>query len=447
MTFHADLHIHSKHAYATSPAADLPRLAEWAARKGITVLGTGDFTHPAWLEELETLLRPAEPGLFRLERDVERAVYERLPQACRRPVRFMLQVEIATIQPGTSRAHKVHHLIYVPTLDAARALRRRLGRIGNLDADGRPILGIAARDLLEITLEVGRDCYLIPAHIWTPWFSALGSRSGFDSIDECYADLASHVFAVETGLSSDPPLNRRVSRLDRFTLVSNSDAHSPPMIGREACVFECELDYFAMRRALETGVGYGGTVEFYPEEGKYHLDGHRKCRVRLHPTETRILDSRCPVCQSPLTLGVLNRIEALSDRADARGSTAPDRYSSLVALPEVLSELTGVGAKSKRVALEQQAIAEKLGPELCVMLEQPLEDLRKVSLANFDIAIDRMRTGCVRIEPGFDGAYGRVRLFEPGELATSRPSARPTHKRPIAKESSAHPDSTSTLRD
>ena len=285
--FYADLHIHSKYSRATSRDADLEHMAYWARRKGVALLGTGDFTHPQWFAELQRDLIPAEPGLFRLRDELQRSVDEQLPAAARAAIRFVLQVEISTIYKRGERTRKVHHLIYVPGWEQAEQLIQKLSKIGNLKSDGRPILGLDSRDLLEITLECGEGCYLVPAHIWTPWFAVLGSQSGFDSVDECYGDLAHEIFALETGLSSDPPMNWRLSQLDRFALVSNSDAHSPPKLGREACVFETDLDYFAVRRALQTGQGYGGTVEFFPEEGKYHLDGHRKCNVRLTPEETK----------------------------------------------------------------------------------------------------------------------------------------------------------------
>src|SRR6266498_885821 len=266
MPFYADLHIHSKYSRACSRDCDLEHLAWWPRRKGVTVVASGDCTHPAWFEHLRENLEPAERGLLR------------------GPVRFMLSVEISTIYKRAERPRKVHHLVYVPDLEAAERFNRRLGRIGNIASDGRPILGLDSRDLLEITLESGPGSYLVPAHAWTPWFAVLGSKSGFDAVDDCYLDLADHIFALETGLSSDPAMNWRVSSLDRFRLVSNSDAHSPPMLGREACVFSSEMDYFSMRRALETGEGYGGTVEFFPEECKDPIHGHRKCDVCLEPS-------------------------------------------------------------------------------------------------------------------------------------------------------------------
>jgi DNA helicase II / ATP-dependent DNA helicase PcrA len=416
MDFYADLHIHSKYSRATSKDADLEHLALWARRKGITVVGTGDFTHPAWLEEIRTKLVPAEPGLFRLRPEIEREIEQRLPASCQGPVRFLLEVEISTIYKKGDRTRKVHHLIYAANLDTAARLRERLAAIGNLNADGRPILGLDSRHLLEITLESGPDAYLVPAHVWTPWFAVLGSKSGFDSVEECYGDLAHHIFAVETGLSSDPPMNWRVSRLDRFTLVSNSDAHSPPMLGREACAFETDLDYFAIRRALETGEGYRGTVEFFPEEGKYHLDGHRTCGVRLEPPETRRLDGLCPVCSKPLTVGVMHRVEELADRPEDGPPARPVPFRNLVPLPEVLAEIHGVGPKSRTVEQAFSQIVGRLGPEIDILERLPLEDVARVGDGLLGEAISRLRAGRVRREAGYDGEYGVIRLFEPDEI-------------------------------
>src|SRR5215467_4598483 len=349
MRFHADLHVHSKYSRATSRDLDLEHLAAWACRKGIGVVGTGDFTHPAWCAELKEKLVPAEPGLFRLRDDIEKGVAATLPPACRTAVRFMLEVEISTIYKKGDKTRKVHHLIYAPDFATVDRINARLARIGNIASDGRPILGLDSRDLLEITLESDPGAYFIPAHIWTPWFAALGSQSGFDSIAECYGDLAGNIFAVETGLSSDPAMNWRVSFLDRYRLVSNSDAHSPGKLGREATAFDCDLDYFAIRRALETGRGYVGTVEFFPEEGKYHLDGHRKCNVRLTPRETLANEGRCPVCGERVTVGVLHRIEMLADRREeeTKPPTTAGEVTNLVPLAEILSEIVGAGAASK----------------------------------------------------------------------------------------------------
>ena len=420
MTFYADLHVHSKYSRATSRNCDLEHLALWARKKGIGIVATGDFTHPAWRADLKEKLVPAEPGLFRLRPDLERAVEERLPPACRSEgtvVRFMLSVEISTIYKKFDRTRKIHHLIYTPDFDSTDRVVDSLSRIGNLHSDGRPILGLDSRHLLEIALESGPGSYLVPAHIWTPWFAALGSKSGFDAIDECYGDLAPHIFAVETGLSSDPPMNWRVSSLDRFRLVSNSDAHSPEKLGREVCVFDTDLDYFALRRALETGEGYGGTLEFFPEEGKYHLDGHRTCNVRLSPRETREREGLCPACGKPLTVGVMHRVEDLADRS---GEVAPPATAgamqSLIPLPEILSEIHQVGPKSKRVARHYESLLGRLGPELPLLDSLPLEDIRPAASPLLAEAVSRLRRQEVVREAGYDGVYGTIRLFRDAEL-------------------------------
>ncbi|HEX7181814.1 MAG TPA: UvrD-helicase domain-containing protein [Thermoanaerobaculia bacterium] len=416
MLFYADLHVHSKYSRATSRDCDLEHLALWARRKGITVVGTGDFTHPAWFEEIRSKLVPAEPGLFRLRPEIEREVEQRLPPSCHGPTRFLLEVEISTIYKKGDRTRKIHHLIYAASLDTAARLRERLAAIGNIAADGRPILGLDSRHLLEITLESGPDAYLIPAHVWTPWFAVLGSKSGFDSVEECYGDLASHIFAVETGLSSDPPMNWRVSRLDRFTLVSNSDAHSPPMLGREACSFDTDLDYFAIRRSLETGEGYRGTVEFFPEEGKYHLDGHRACNVRLEPPETRRLQGLCPACGKPLTVGVMHRVEELADRPEDAQRARMSPFRCLVPLPEVVSEILGVGPKTRGVEQAISQLVAKLGPEIDILERLPLEEVARAGDGLLLEALTRLRAGQVRRDAGYDGEYGVIRLFEPDEI-------------------------------
>ena len=414
--FYADLHVHSKYSRATSRDADLENMALWAQRKGLSVVGTGDFTHPVWMQEIRDKLVPAEPGLFRLRDDIQREVDQQVEDACRAPVRFMLEVEISTIYKKGEKTRKIHHLIYAPDLQQADRIVERLDRIGNLKSDGRPILGLDSRDLLEITLDSGEDCYLVAAHIWTPWFAAMGSRSGFDSIDDCYGDLAEHIFAVETGLSSDPPMDWRLSCLDRFTLVSNSDAHSPPKLGREACVFDTELDYFSMRRALETGDGYAGTLEFFPEEGKYHLDGHRKCGVRQTPGKTRTTAGRCPVCEKDLTVGVYHRVDQLADRPEGFVPDEPAPYRRLIPLPEVLSEILGFGPKSKRVQQAWHEIIGQLGPELFILNDAPIEELRAAGDPFVAEAVERMRRGEVFTEAGYDGEYGVVRVFRDDEL-------------------------------
>ena len=416
MAFYADLHIHSKYSRATSKNCDLKHLAYWARKKGITVIGTGDFTHPVWQAELKEQLVPAEPGLFRLRPELEKEVAQMLPSACQGTTRFMLSVEISTIYKKGDKTRKIHHLLYAPDFSTVERMTERLSRIGNVKSDGRPILGLDSRHLLEITLESDPGSYLVPAHIWTPWFAALGSKSGFDAIDECYADLAPHIFAVETGLSSDPEMNWRVSSLDRFRLVSNSDAHSPEKLGREACVFDTELDYFSIRRALETGQGYRGTIEFFPEEGKYHLDGHRNCLVRLLPHQTQQLEGRCPECGKPLTVGVMHRVDDLADREDDTQPETAGAVQSLVPLPEMLSEILHVGPKSKKVGQHYEGLLNHLGPELQLINDIPLEDIRKSGDTLIAEAISRLRKQEVIREAGYDGVYGTIRLFREEEL-------------------------------
>jgi DNA helicase-2/ATP-dependent DNA helicase PcrA len=422
MRFYADLHVHSKYSRATSRDLDLEHLAHWAARKGIAVVATGDFTHPAWAAELKAKLVPAEPGLYRLAPEIETALMGTLPAACRTPVRFMLEVEISTIYKKGDKTRKVHHLIYAPDFATVDRISARLARIGNIASDGRPILGLDSRDLLEITLESGPGAYLVPAHIWTPWFAALGSQSGFDSIAECYRDLAPQIFAVETGLSSDPAMNWRLSMLDRYRLVSNSDAHSPGKLGREATAFDGDMDYFAIRRALETGAGYAGTVEFFPEEGKYHLDGHRKCASRLTPRETLANDGRCPVCGERVTVGVLHRVEMLADRTEQQAVPPPTagKAENLVPLPEVLAEINATGAASKAVERSYDRLIATLGPELAILDAVPVEDISRASSSLLAEAIARLRGGQVIREAGYDGEYGVIRLFEERELRNLR---------------------------
>ena len=416
-TFHADLHIHSKYSRACSRDCDLEHLTWYAKRKGLTLVGTGDFTHPAWNAHLRETLVPAEPGLYRLNDDLARDVDRTLPSiVAASTVRFMLSVEISTIYKRGDKTRKVHHLVYLPDLDAVDRFNAKLSRIGNIGSDGRPILGLDSRDLLEITLEASPDGYLVPAHIWTPWFAALGSKSGFDAIADCYVDLADHIFAVETGLSSDPAMNWRVSSLDKYTLVSNSDAHSPPALAREAHSYECALDYYAVREALRTGEGYAGSIEFFPEEGKYHADGHRACGVRWDPAETIAAGGTCAGCGKPVTVGVLSRIEALADRPDGERPAGKAGFLNLVPLPEIVGEILDVGPRSKTVTREVDGLVAALGPELDILTKIPPAQLAAVGGELLGEAVTRLRRGQVIRQSGYDGEYGVIRLFEPTEL-------------------------------
>jgi DNA helicase-2/ATP-dependent DNA helicase PcrA len=420
---YADLHVHSRYSRATSKDGTLDQFARWGQLKGLSVLGTGDFTHPAWRESIGSQLVPAEPGLFRLKPAAERVIDTDLPEACRSgaspfssPVRFVLQVEISTIYKRDGATRKVHHVILCPGLKEADALTASLAKIGNLKSDGRPILGLDSRRLLELTLEAGEGCMLIPAHIWTPWFSALGSKSGFDSIADCYGDLASHVFAVETGLSSDPAMNWRVSSLDRYRLVSNSDCHSPDKLGREATAFETAVDYHAIRKALETGTGYAGTVEFFPEMGKYHLDGHRNCGICWDPAETKKNRRLCPVCGKGVTVGVMARVDELADRPDGVKPATGGDFRRFIPLCELLGELLDCGGGAGKVDNAWQALVKSVGPELYVLGHAPLDILEQAGPPRLAEAISRMRAGRVICEAGYDGEYGIVRLFTPAEL-------------------------------
>ncbi|MGO9117000.1 MAG: UvrD-helicase domain-containing protein [Desulfomonilaceae bacterium] len=448
MIYFADLHIHSKYSRACSRDCNLVELARWASLKGIRLLATGDFTHPAWRNEIKEMLVDAESGLFRL---ADGNIPETLVlQGGFGPndVRFILNVEISSIYKKDGATRKVHNLIFMPDFDSMEKFTARLDRIGNINSDGRPILGLDSRDLLEIALETHESSFLIPAHIWTPWFSILGSRSGFDSVEECFGDLAPHIFALETGLSSDPEMNHRVSALDRFTLISNSDTHSPARLGREANIFQGDLGYHHIRDALIAGgkrtldsiksdslIGtavfegikrnettidreepaFLGTIEFFPEEGKYHLDGHRKCGIRLDPVETHKLNDRCPVCGQLVTIGVMNRVIELADREQ---SVIPERgapFWRLLTLQEIVAQSLGVGPQSKKVNLLYQDLLRNLGPELIILWALPLEEIAQHAPDIVTESIRRVRSGELSIEAGFDGEYGTVKLFGEGE--------------------------------
>ena len=417
MKFIADLHIHSKYSRATAKNLDLEHLYVAAQIKGISLVGTGDFTHPAWVEEIETKLVPAEPGLFALREEIAAEMDREVPASCRRPVRFILQCEISNIYKKADRVRKNHNLIYFPDLKTAKQFNARLDAIGNIHSDGRPILGLDAQKLLEIMLETSDQGFLVPAHIWTPWFSMFGSKSGFDSMEECFGDLTPHIFAVETGLSSDPPMNWRVADLDNVRLLSNSDAHSPGYLGRNASVFDTDLDYFSLRTALEdpAATGYLGTLDMYPEEGKYHFDGHRKCGVCLNPDETAKLENRCPECGRGMTLGVLHRVRELADRPEGYLPEGRQGYTSIIPLADILAEIFQVGPKTKKVNTHYQKAVESLGSELHILTEATLDQIRETRIPLLAEAVEKMRSGNVHIHPGYDGEFGKVALFSDEE--------------------------------
>jgi len=411
----ADLHVHSRFSRATSRDLDFVALHRAALDKGVGLVGTGDFTHPGWLEEIESQLEAAEGGLLRLSGGLDRAAREGLPLAPGGGVRFVLQAEICSIYTRDGRVRKVHNLVYMPSLDAVRRLVGKLEAVGNLASDGRPILGLDSRHLLEMVLEADPLAFLVPAHIWTPWFSLLGSRSGFDSVEECFGDLSGEVFAAETGLSSDPPMNWRLSGLDRLTLISSSDAHSAGRLGREAVLVDIALSFEALRAALATRAGYLGTVEMFPQEGKYHLDGHRKCALRLEPEATRALGGRCPVCGGLVTVGVMSRVLELADRPSGFEPEQAARFERLVPLPEVVAEAHGVGSGSRRVEEELRRLRQCLGPELEVLRRVALDDVTTVGGPVLGEAVRRVRAGQVDIAAGYDGEYGTVSIFAAGE--------------------------------
>jgi uncharacterized protein (TIGR00375 family) len=410
----ADLHLHSHYSRATSRQLTLEHLWKWAQLKGVQVVATGDVAHPGWLAEVREKLDPAEEGLFRLKPELESAVADEVPDSCRGTVRFVIGGEISNIYKKHDRTRKVHNIVFSPSFETTANLQAELEKIGNIRSDGRPILGLDSRDLLEIVLETDERCHLIPAHIWTPWFSILGSKSGFDSVQECFADLTSQIFAVETGLSSDPPMNWRVSWLDDYTLISNSDAHSPPKLAREATLFDTELSYDALFGALQSGdpAQFQGTIEFFPEEGKYHLDGHRKCGVCWEPVTTIANEGVCTQCGKPVTVGVYHRIEQLADRAPGVRPPSVAPFTSLIPLPEALSEILNVGPNSKRVQAEYMRLLGRLGPELVILRELPLEDIAASGGPQLAEGIRRMRAGEVVAQSGYDGEYGVIRMFD-----------------------------------
>ena len=417
MKFIADLHVHSKYSMATAKNLDLENLYIAAQLKGITVIGTGDATHPGWISEIKEKLVPAEAGLFRLKDEIASICDNQVPLSCRRKVRFVLVSEISNIYKKKNKTYKNHNLTFLPDLRSAERFNKRLDRIGNIKSDGRPILGLDARNLLEILLESSDDSFLIPAHIWTPWFSLLGSRSGFNSIEDCFEDLSPRIFAVETGLSSDPAMNWRVKNLDRMTLVSNSDAHSPMKLGREANIFDTGLNYFDLKAALQSGdpKRFLGTFEFYPEEGKYYLDGHRKCGVCLHPEETTKLKGICPVCGKPLTLGVMYRVSELADRQTGKKAGRSHPYYSIAPLVDLLSEIFNVGSGSKKVARHYYSALTSLGSEFSILHDLEIEKIKAAGIPLLAEAVNRMRLKTIDVMPGYDGEYGKIKIFSDSE--------------------------------
>jgi len=401
----ADLHIHSKYSRAVSQEMTLENIALWAAKKGINIMGTGDFTHPLWFEEIKTKLEPSEEGLYRLKSQNQNFKSE---------TRFMLTVEISSIYSKGGRVRKVHNIVFAPSIETAEKINNRLKWIGNLNSDGRPILGLDSKELLKIILDIDSRCVLIPAHAWTPWFSVFGSMSGFNSLEECFEELTPHIFAIETGLSSDPKMNWRLSNLDKISLISNSDSHSLQKIGREANVFDCDLRYDAIFDAIKTKdpKKFLFTIEFFPEEGKYHYDGHRLCNVSFSPEETKKHNGICPVCGGKLTIGVLNRVEELSDREDKDIDIKKYiPYKSLIPLDEIIADIFGIGKASKKVSEMYERAIKEIGPEFEILLDASYDKISQFD-ERLAIAIKNVREGRVNLIPGYDGEYGKISILK-----------------------------------
>lgn len=410
-----DFHIHSKYSRATSREMEVGTLALWAEKKGINLLGTGDFTHPQYFAELQGALEPAEKGLFKLRRRPS-------------PVRFILTVEVSNIFPakGGGAAKRIHTIIFAPSFEVAQKINSTLSRLGKLASDGRPIFGMHVKQIVKVSLDASPDCLVVPAHAWTPWFSLYGANSGFDSLEECFEEEAKNIFAIETGLSSDPAMNWRLSALDRITLLSNSDSHSPSRIGREANVFDSEMDYFEIIKAIREKdrkkLLY--TIEFFPEEGKYHFDGHRDCDLVLPPAETKKLNKVCPRCGRKLTVGVLHRVDDLADREEGFRPANGIPFKNMIPLDEIIADALGQAVGTKAVDQEYERMIKQAGPELSILLDKSEEELLPLVPRRILDGILRVREGQVEILPGYDGVYGKIKIFKGGEKteAVSAPS-------------------------
>jgi uncharacterized protein (TIGR00375 family) len=398
MEFIADFHIHSKYSRATSRDMDIKHLAQWAKLKGITLMGTGDFTHHLWLEELKHTLEDCGNGLFKYA-----GIY------------FMLTVEISSIYSKEGKGYRIHNLIFAPSFAVVDKINNALLRRGaNLSSDGRPIIGLAAAELARIVFDIDENCIIVPGHIWTPWFSLFGSMSGFDKIEDCFEEQTPKIFALETGLSSDPGMNWRLSALDRFTLISNSDSHSPQKIGREANVFNCDLDYKTIREVLKTKDKnrFLYTIEFFPEEGKYHFDGHRLCGIRWSPKETKEHNGKCPKCGKPVTVGVVNRLEKLADRPEGFKPQNAIPFKNLIPLDEIIASAKGLGKASISVQRDYDFYLTKFGTEFEILLKASKEELLKGLSPKVAEGVLLARQGKVNIKPGYDGEYGTISVFQ-----------------------------------
>jgi uncharacterized protein (TIGR00375 family) len=435
MRYIADLHIHSKYSRACSPMLELENIAFWCGRKGINIVSTGDFTHPAWFLDIKNKLELGKNGLYRLKGNpstTANAGQAELPPtlSLRRtgtmaasipPVNFILGTEIASIYRQGDKARRIHTCIYFPRIEDVEKFNSYLESHGyNLKSDGRPIIGMPVKELAKICFDINQNAMVVPAHAWTPWFAVFGSKSGFNSLEECFEEMAPHIFAIETGLSSDPAMNWRLSQLDKITLISNSDAHSLANLGREANVFEIadNTDLYAriariLREKDKDKFLY--TIEFFPEEGMYHFDGHALCGTRMSPEETKKQKGLCPVCKKPLTIGVLNRVSELADRGEKEKPASAISYKSLVPLAEIIAEALDKGKNTKGVIREYDNILSKGGSEFKILLDSSYDELKKITLPEIVEGIKRVRAGKLIIEPGYDGVYGTVRIFSDKE--------------------------------
>ena len=410
MKFVGDFHIHSRFARATSKDMNVVNLDTWAQIKGIKVMGTGDFTHPFWLKELKEQLESAEQGLYKVK-------------GKNSDTRFILTSEISCIYSKGQKVRKIHLILFAPSFETVEKINTQLSWVGNLRSDGRPIIGIDAKEVVKIALSASPDCMIIPAHAWTPWFSVFGSKSGFNSLEECFDEYTKYIYAIETGLSSDPAMNWRLSGLDNIALISNSDSHSLPKIGREANVFDTEVSYQGIADALKTKdpLKFLYTVEFFPEEGKYHFDGHRLCNISLSPQESKKTNNMCPVCKRPLTIGVLNRVEELADRPEGFVPANAIPFKSVIPLEEIIADVLGVGVGTKQSIQEYEKLIKTFQNEFAVLLNASSQELKDATLPEIAQGILRVREGKVKIEPGYDGEYGKIKIFLKGEkIATTQ---------------------------
>ncbi len=412
----ADFHIHSRFSRATARDITVENLNLWMKKKGINVLGTGDFTHPQWFKELKENLEPTEEGLYRFKKEND----------SKNIARFILSTEISCIYSQGGRVRRIHHLILAPSFEAAEKINVALSWQGKLESDGRPILGISSIDLVKLLFKISPQIVVVPAHIWTPWFSLFGSMSGFDALEECFgSELTPKIFAIETGLSSDPQMNWRLSQLDNVAIISNSDSHSLSKIGREANVFDAELSYNCLIEAIKFGIPsnyqknpnkFLFTIEFFPEEGKYHYD--RLCNVILSPKESKNLKNVCPKCGRPLTVGVMHRVEDLADRGDDYIAKNRPPYKKLVPLEEIIAEVYKVLPHSKKVQSEYERLIGVFGNEMNILLDVDLKEIEAHSSFELKEAIKRVRDGQLKIRPGFDGEYGKIKIFDEAEAIT-----------------------------